>query len=253
MAYLIDHVELPDELVAAFNAAGRHLKRMSQHPLAWLRANLHQPLDHHLSFRVGNQLFFVFIEVDGAVPFDERSRRLLFHVSQQAKGVACLMPMRLQSGVYVPSAGGWGLIDAQNGESIDPPSLVSSELIVMTDWELMDFAVQVVRNAMEQEGREIGNWQSILGIDPSIYFRDPKDGRQGWVVVRGVRWPVLRPDPPKTIAELNEAIRANNSDSVGYFAWVSAANGDEPGNASNPRPLYRGHSLKVPDRGVEPV
>ena len=52
---------------------------------------------------------------------------------------------------------------------------------------------------------------------------------------------------------MSELYRANNNYPDGYFAWVSVANGEELGDASNPMPLYRGHTLKVPDRGVEPV
>ena len=41
---------------------------------------------------------------------------------------------------------GWGLIDPQTREIINPYDLVTNEHILMTDWEIQDFAVQVVRN-----------------------------------------------------------------------------------------------------------
>jgi hypothetical protein len=59
--------EIPPENVSAefaemWSAAGRHLERQSQGPLGWLKADLDQPLFEHLSFRLGNQLFFIYVE-----------------------------------------------------------------------------------------------------------------------------------------------------------------------------------------------
>ena len=93
MLYQIEPVALPEAFKSAWSAAAKHLQKVSQHQLSWLRAHLYQPMDHHLSFRVGNQLFFVFVQVEGGIPVDERSRDLLLRVAEQAKGVACLMPM----------------------------------------------------------------------------------------------------------------------------------------------------------------
>jgi hypothetical protein len=42
-----------------------------------------------------------------------------------------------------------GLVDAQTGRPINPVALVNDELIEMTDWELQDFAVQIVRDQPE--------------------------------------------------------------------------------------------------------
>ena len=60
----------PSEYFArCWQAAGRHLQAQAHNvPLNWLKAELVPPFLEHLSFRIGNQLFFVRVEdVDGKV------------------------------------------------------------------------------------------------------------------------------------------------------------------------------------------
>ena len=63
------------------------------------------------------------------------------------------MPMRRVGADWEPEEPGWGLLDARSHQPINPPALISDEKIVMTDWELQDLAVQVVRDQLAQEGR----------------------------------------------------------------------------------------------------
>jgi hypothetical protein len=51
-----------DEFAACWRAAGHHLHTQSQSSLDWLRAHVNPPFLEHLSFRLGNQLFFIRIE-----------------------------------------------------------------------------------------------------------------------------------------------------------------------------------------------
>jgi hypothetical protein len=52
-----------------------------------------------------------------------------------------------------------GLLDARTGKPIDPIALVSDERIEMTDWELQDFAVQIVRDHLDKTGKKQMSWQ----------------------------------------------------------------------------------------------
>jgi hypothetical protein len=48
------------EFALAWNAAGRQLEIAAQGPIqSWLKANLYPPFLERLSFRLGNQLFFI--------------------------------------------------------------------------------------------------------------------------------------------------------------------------------------------------
>ena len=61
--YEIEQGELPQEFTFAWQCAGQHIQKMGQEGVQWLRANLNPPIAEHLSFRLGNQLIFVYVDV----------------------------------------------------------------------------------------------------------------------------------------------------------------------------------------------
>jgi len=60
--YAVEQREPGQEFKRAWQAAGRHLEKENGAYLSWLRDTLNPPIAEHLSFLMGNQLFFVFIE-----------------------------------------------------------------------------------------------------------------------------------------------------------------------------------------------
>ena len=60
--YEVNQDRAGEKFQAAWRAAGQHLQRLGGKELNWIRANLDPPLAEHLSFRNGNQLFFIYIE-----------------------------------------------------------------------------------------------------------------------------------------------------------------------------------------------
>ena len=56
----IHMAEVSEEFARCWQAAGIHIQNQAQGGLhSWLRAHLNPPFLEHLSFRLGNQLFFV--------------------------------------------------------------------------------------------------------------------------------------------------------------------------------------------------
>ncbi len=167
----IEMHEASTEFTRCWNAAGAHLSQQMQSGLnSWLRAHLDPPWLEHLSFMLGNQLFFVRIEDEAGRLRVPGSREGLMSVARGCAGHACLMTMRGRLGSWRPTTPGWGLIDIRTGRPVEPPDLVTAEPVEMTDWELHDFAVQVVREQLESEVRQQMSWQSNPGVDPSIWF-----------------------------------------------------------------------------------
>jgi hypothetical protein len=88
----IEMHEVSDELARCWQAAGRHIQTKVQGPLhSWLKVNLNPPFLERLSFRLGNQLFFIRIE-----DVDERlhvpgSRNGLVYLAQGCQGHPCIM------------------------------------------------------------------------------------------------------------------------------------------------------------------
>jgi hypothetical protein len=197
-----------------------------------------------LSFRLGNQLFFIRIEDADGVLETPGSRIGLFAVAEGRKGHPCIMPMRYRAGIWAAQVPGWGLLEAKSGKMIDPSALISDERIEMTDWELNDFAVQIVRDHLQKTGRKLMSWTSAPEVEPSIWFVG--DGGPEWIVVRAVRYPTLKADPPANWKQI--AARCAKLGTVGHFASVSVANADDAFDLSGsvpPEPLWRGHRMVV--------
>jgi hypothetical protein len=236
---------MTQEFFECWQAAGNHLNEQIPGGIQfWLRGHPYPPFLEHLSFRLGNQLFFIRIEdVNGTVQ-GPGNLLGLNAVAKGNNGHACLLPMKKRlSGEWVPIAkSGWGLQDAATGEPVDPFSLVTSEKIVMTNWEVQGMAVQIVRDHLDQKGYQLMSWQSNPAVDPSIWFVGDSQGPE-WVVVRPAVYPQKQAERPanwQTIADHSARIS-----SIGHFASVRLASylqGAEP-NPENVLPLWRGEAM----------
>jgi hypothetical protein len=243
--YSIEMQEPSQEFLKCWQSAGIHLNNQVQGGIqAWLRAHPYPPFLEHLSFRLGNQLFFIRIEdVDEKIQVPGSLRGLLA-VADGNHGHACLLPMRRKffGGTWVPDRSGWGLIDAKTKEQIDPLSLVTDQKIEMTSWEIQDMAVQVVRNHLEDDGCRIMSWQSNPDVDPAIWFIGNSNGPE-WVVVRAVKFPEKYAPRPKNWETI--ANQCSHISQVGHFASVSFASAELSGQ------LWRGHEIIVQFTGLE--
>jgi hypothetical protein len=143
----------------------------------------------------------------------------LLAIANGCKGHACVMPMKKLGGKWQPSSSssGWGLIDAETRRSIDPISFVTDEKIEMTDWELQDFAVQVVRDALKNAGRELMSWNGNPEVLPSIWFVG--DHGPEWVIVHAYRFPEEDDGLPENIDEIKMQLRG----AQGNYAAVGIA------------------------------
>jgi len=164
----MDHSELSAPLYIAWRRAGRHIHRMSDGSVPWLKMHADAPPHEHLIFRIGNRLFFVFVEVPPYAVFDDVSARRLHRAAGEANGVACVMPMRPEDSDLAPAAPGWGLVNTRDGRPINPPALVDDELVEMSAWELLDFATLIVRTHIDRDGGHVFSWHTSVRVDPSM-------------------------------------------------------------------------------------
>jgi len=248
----LDQDTMSDAFHACWSAAGNHLNRQVEGGIKfWLRAHPYPPYLEHLSFRLGNQLFYVRVEdVDGQVQGPGNSDGLIT-AATATLGVPCVLPMRQHiSGQWVAALPGWGLLDADGHAPLDPVALVTDQNIEMTPWELQDMAVQVVCGALKRDGFELMSWQSNPVVDPSLWFIGSSGGPE-WVVVRAACYPAktaARPDNWEDIAEA-----CSQMSDTGHFASVgivSAAQSFEDANEA-PVPLWRGHAMQVRFKWLE--
>lgn len=201
--YEVAPFEMTPEFISAWNAAGAHLNlRVRDSGASWLRADL-PAFRAHLSFALGNQLFFIQISDHNAPDNGWIQPSRLSMAVEDANGVGCVMPMRWNGASWAPLHPGWGLIDHQTGEPISPFDMVTDVPVEMTAWEIHDVGVQAVRDHLRRDGWTIASWQTDLGVDPSIFAH--KDGRMcGFLVRTSNRGPdpAYRPDNAADIAAL---------------------------------------------------
>lgn len=242
--YDIPTDEATQEFAECWQAAGKHLETQVQGGIqSWLRAHLDPPFLEHLSFRLGNQLFFIRI-VDSADRLEvPGSLQGLLSIADGCKGHACLLPMKKRLlGGWETARTGWGLIDARSGSLVDPIDLVSDEKIEMTDWELHDFAVQIVRDQLIADGYPIISFHDNPGVFPSLWF----DGDSGeeWVIVTACRFPEEKGTLPNNWHGIREQFGRRGK--KGHVAHVGFANADNPFE-----PLWRGYGTHVRFCGLE--
>lgn len=189
---------------------------------------------------------FVYVLAEGCDA--PSSPDLFMDVAREARAVPCYMPVRRQGDGFVRREG-WGLIHAETGQPYDPAASVSDALIEVSDWELHDMALQIVRNQLESEGAQILSWQPSMHIDPSLWFR--RDGAAYWVVVRAFRPAADSAPRPGNLKKL--AARLAQHAATGYFAQVRLAAVDAEEEVATAGPIYRGHPLAAVYDGLEPV
>ena len=250
--YEVETHDMTPEFLECWKAAGIHISNQVQGGLqSWLKASPYPPFLEHLSFRLGNQNFYIRVtDVNGSID-GPGSESGLFAIADGSNGHACFMPMRKKLlGGWVPDRAGWGLVDARTGKSVNPIDLVSDEKIEMSDWELQDFAVQVVRTQLEKGGFKLMSWQGNPNVDPAIWFIG-ESRRPEWVVVRASRYLEEEAVRPSNWADI--AAGCAPTGKIGHFAPVAVVSADEFFNleSDEPAPLYRGHAMHVEYQGLE--
>ncbi|MBV5322286.1 MAG: hypothetical protein JZU60_00460 [Ilumatobacteraceae bacterium] len=245
--------EMTPDFFKCWQAAGIHIDKQIQGGMqSWLRSHPYPPFLEHLSFRLGNQVFFVRVQDAQNRIHGPGSLSGLLMIADGCQGHACVMPMnkKFLGGQWTTEKSGWGLVDARTGALVDPVKLVTDKKIEMTEWELQDFAVQVVRTQLEKDGYQIMSWQGNPGVDPAIWFVGESKGPE-WIVVRAARYPNNEATKPANWLNIAEGCALQSK--VVHFAQVAFASTDQPFQSAGekPVPLWRGYGVHVRYEGLE--
>ena len=269
--YQIDRSEPPESFLKARNIAGSRLqeefnKQKGRVPesrdFKWIKAELTYPSFDHLTFGYGNQVFSVLVDIvsgsQSSITARERDR--FIKATSDNNLVPCLFRIILPA--MKPASDGWNLIHAITGEEIIPAPGADSESISMSEWEVRNFVIQVVRNHIEHDkGFKVLSFCDVLGIDPQIWF-EAKDGVRCWIVVRHLK------QPDETAISNWVGLEKTNpqlKDYDGFFAGVFLASSapvlrDLQGNViplserfSGKAPLYRGDQFHIKFDGLRGI
>lgn len=270
MSYQIDTNEPSELFLKARNAAGLALQEQFKReggkvapPIdyKWVKAELTWPSFDHLTFGYGNQIFSVLVDLNDA------GRSGLTHQEINRCVEACeenhLIPCALEIDAVSmkPPSTGWNLSHLITHKPVIPEEWSNSDKIEMSEWELRNFCIQIVRNHIEESGGEVQSFCDVPAIDPQIWFKD-KSGNPAWVLVR--HFPQIVGDEKSAWIGFEKS-NPQLSGFDGYLAAVSIASGEPillsrdggiiplSQRFSGDTPLYRGDKFYIKFEGLQRI
>lgn len=271
MSYQIDPQEPSEAFLQARHVAGCRLQEQftkhggnlpPQRDFKWVKTEMTWPSFEHLTFAYGNQVFSVLVElVDGPGSLSQPNEvQRCLDASSEHRLVPCIFPVDART--LRPRSVGWNLLHLVDRQPVEPAAWTSETRVEMSEWEIRNFCIQVVRGHIEDKmGATIQSFCDVIGIDPQIWFEDAS-GALNWVIVR--HYPIIKGD------ETNEWIpfvqtNPRLTEYDGFLAAVSLASAepfiyDSAGEIvplserfSGKAPLYRGDGFYIKFDGLQRI
>lgn len=242
--YNIDMQNMTPDFYECWYEARAHLNSIGNPYIAWIKSNPQPPFLEHLSFRYGNQLYFVRVDdrtknSDGPGSIDG-----LKMVAEESNGHACLLPMMKdpKHNTWHTVLPGWGLYEINHKKLINPEEMVTTELIKLTKWETHHIATQLVKKKIEEDGYNVISWQGNPSVDPSIWFIGESGGLE-WVIVREEVSLFDDVELPNNIDGMGKLYEKQGK--IGHFAAINLMNQKQNFESLDvkAKPLYRGEEV----------
>ena len=271
MSYQIDPSNPSQEFHRARNAAGVRLQEMfkkfgdrvePQHDYRWIKSDLTWPSFDHLTFAYRNQVFSVLVDFiqNGRTSLTQLDVKRCVDASTEHNLVPCVFPVDART--FRPLKDGWTLSNLESGVSVVPDDFVDDVKVEMSEWELRNFSIQIVRDHIEKNLKDtILSYCDVIGIDPQVWFED-QQGNRCWVIVRN--FGLIDGSESSKF----RGMETRNPQLVpydGYFAAVSVAS-SEPVTLDldaklvplskrfdGSSPIYRGDGFYVNFKGLERI
>jgi len=256
--YLMDRPEPSELFLEARQMAGGQLqeqfRQFNDSPLptrykgfTWIKAELTYPSFDHLTFAFKNSIFSVLVEL-----IDETGSSLTA-IQKDRWTEACtvnnLIPclFKIQCGAINdgfdlnPMNDVWNLYDMDGNELVDPFELATEDPMEMSDWEIRNFSIQVVRQHIEEQGHEVLSFCDLPEVNPQIWFRDLEE-KISWIIVQySTAKDVPKADSWKDFEQTNEQLLPFD----GYFAGVQIS--------SENATIFRGEGMFVNFKGLKQI
>lgn len=194
-----------EQLQKQFNANNLKSVQSSYDGFKWLKSEITHPSFDNLTFAYKNSVFSVVIEIIDKISstFTKEHKEHLLKVCEANNLIPCTFKLKLifKDSNYLgrlignkekfdyelmPLEQGWNLYDVRTSQKINPLNMASDEKIRMSEWELSNFAIQIVKDYMKKEGNEIISFCDLTDINPQIWFKN-KEGEIGWVIAKHIK------------------------------------------------------------------
>ena len=254
LMYDIDRPEPSQFFVDTRKLVGNWLQqRMNQiDGTRWIKGYLTYPAFEHLSFSYKNQIFCVVVDIidentkESCLP--EKTKSLLINECKKNNLIPCLYKVLVDNpknpayNTLKQYSDGWNLFDARTNEPVIPERLGTDDFVEMSEWELNDFAIQIVRDYITDNLKlKILSYQNIVGVDPQLWFMDD-NRKKHYVIVRYTMYPNKDVKMPNNISGIQNKCKGYD----GFFASVAFCSKGE-----NPSMLYRGQESYISFDGLK--
>jgi hypothetical protein len=211
---LLDRPAPPEKIVRIRQLAGQHLeqqfkyrynKNIDRHiNYRWIKSEWTYPSFEHFTFAYKNKLFPVFVELieDGKSLMSENDINSLVVASDKYNLVPCIFKTKIislknnklenhssyniKNDAIYPISNGWNLYDPLTNKDIIPEDLGTNLPTRLSEWELMNFSIQIVRDDIKKKGWKIFSFCDLPEINPQIWIEDNYN-RRCWVIVRNIK------------------------------------------------------------------
>jgi len=266
---LLDRPEPSPALVRARQLAGHHLEEqfkfrynnsVDEHKnYRWIKSEWTYPSFEHFTFAYKNQLFPVFVELieNGVSSITEKNITNLVNSSKRYNLIPCIFKMKvisyqnnryenycshnMNNNYFYPISNGWNLYDPLTGDDIIPEDLGNELPIALSDWEMLNFAIQIVIDDIKKKGWKIFSFCDIPEINPQIWIED-NFGKRCWVIVRNIEREEDN-EPHKWINIIKDTDILKNFD--GYFAGVRFL------STNGSKTILRGEASFIDYKGIK--
>lgn len=209
---------LPRALKSAGYFIQQEVKSMTtnSHDFAWIQSTLLSPAFQHLCFRYKNNVYSILIGLQKGETLFVRTQDMTNQKNVCLKNnmIPCVIP--LDEETLKPVLSGSHMFNTQTFEQV---SIEEGDVTEMSQWELMDFAIQMVKNHITQQGCKLMSYCNVPEIVPQLWFED-KLGQASYVIVK----PYMSADDSEF--QISKQFIQQFSKYKGYYAGVSFYSGD---------------------------
>lgn len=219
----------------------------------WIKPEPTYPSFDNLTFGYKNQIFSVLIDFVKPVKRVFRKMTLesqlpnrvvnrFLEATQKYNLVPCLFPMHYLELDLIGHD--WNLLQANTKSWVTPQKLGTKERIRMSEWEINNFVIQIVRDQLMRDGNKVLSFCDLPEMEPQIWFENSKRERC-WVLVKYI----VNPEDNDYHRWLG--LEKNNKmlqDYDGYFAGVELRNSNDFGTI-----LYRGEGAMPKYMGLKRI
>ena len=270
MSYQIDSNNPSELFLRARNAAGVVLQEQFKRDggkvepaidYKWVKAELTWPAFDHLTFGYGNQIFSVLVDLTDGPKSQLTEHEIKRCVDACSANNIIPCAFQIDSRSMMPLSTGWNLKHLVTRKPVVPTEWANSDKLVMSEWEVRNFCIQIVRNHIKNTGGEVISFCDVPDINPQIWFQDLA-GNRAWVIVR--YYPQISGDETSKwigFEKSNPQLTAFD----GYLGAVSIASSNplllsREGTIIPPsqwgcgeEPLYRGDTFYIKFNGLQRI